>query len=140
VDLPPPWIAPGLARFPAARQDHPYHRDEIFGPEAGLYPVADLDEAVAAANDADYGLAASVMTRDRGKWEHCVGRVRAGVLNWNRGTIGASGRLPFGGTRRSGNDRPAGILAAVYCTVAQSHLEHAGGFDPASLPPGMPRP
>ena len=80
------------------------------------------------------------MTRDRAKYEHCVGRVRTGVLNWNRGTIGASGRLPFGGRGRSGNDRPAGILAGVYCTVAQSHLEHAGSFDPAALPPGMPRP
>jgi succinylglutamic semialdehyde dehydrogenase len=62
------------------------------------------------------------------------------VLNWNRGTIGASGRLPFGGGRRSGNDRPAGILAALYCTAPQARLEHAGGFDPAALPPGMPRP
>jgi succinylglutamic semialdehyde dehydrogenase len=135
-----PWTGPGLVRFESARQDHPYHREEIFGPEACLYPVRDLDEAIAGANDSDYGLAASVMTRDRAKYQHCVGRVRTGVLNWNRGTIGASGRLPFGGLRRSGNDRPAGILATVYCTVAQAHLESANGLDPASLPPGMPRP
>jgi succinylglutamic semialdehyde dehydrogenase len=140
AELASPWIAPGLARFASARQGHPYHREEIFGPEAGLYPVGDLEEAVAAVNDSDYGLAASVMTRDRAKYERCVGRVRTGVLNWNRGTIGASGRLPFGGLRRSGNDRPAGILSTVYCTVPQSHLEHAGGFDAASLPPGMPKP
>ena len=138
--LGPPWIAPGLARFADARQDHRYHRDEIFGPEAGLYPVADLEAAIYAVNEADFGLAASVMTRDRSKYEHCIGRVRTGILNWNRGTIGASGRLPFGGRGRSGNDRPAGILSTVYCTVAQAHLEHAGGFDPASLPPGMPKP
>jgi succinylglutamic semialdehyde dehydrogenase len=136
--LPAPWIGPGLVRFRDARQLHPYQREEIFGPEAALYPVADLDEAIAAVNDSDYGLAASVMTRDRARYEHCVGRIRAGVLNWNRGTIGASGRLPFGGGGRSGNDRPAGILATVYCTRPQSHLEHAGGLDPASLPPGIP--
>jgi succinylglutamic semialdehyde dehydrogenase len=80
------------------------------------------------------------MTGDRSRYEHCIGRVRTGILNWNRGTIGASGRLPFGGGSRSGNDRPAGILAAVYCSVPQSHLEHAGGFDPTALPPGMPQP
>jgi succinylglutamic semialdehyde dehydrogenase len=138
--LAPPWIAPGLACFADARQDQPYHRDEIFGPEAGLYPVADLEAAIEAVNDADYGLAASVMTRERASYERCIGRVRTGILNWNRGTIGASGRLPFGGRGRSGNDRPAGILATVYCTVPQAHLEHAGGFDPASVPPGMPKP
>ncbi len=65
--------------------------------------------------------------------------VRTGILNWNKGTIGASGRLPFGGGGKSGNDRPAGILATVYCTVPQSHLEFEGKLDPESLPPGFPR-
>ena len=139
-ELPPPFVAPGLARFSDTDQRHAYHRDEIFAPEAGLYPVVDLDHAIAAANDSDYALAASVMTRDRARYEYAIGRVQAGILNWNRGTIGASGKLPFGGGRRSGNDRPAGILSTVYCTVPQSHLEYAGAFDPASLPPGMPRP
>jgi succinylglutamic semialdehyde dehydrogenase len=80
------------------------------------------------------------MTRDRARYEHCIGRVRTGLLNWNRGTIGASGKLPFGGLRRSGNDRPAGLFSTLYCTVPQSHLEHAGGLDPKLLPPGIPRP
>ena len=80
------------------------------------------------------------MSRERASFERSIGRVRTGLLNWNRGTIGASGRLPFGGLRRSGNDRPAGILSSVYCSFPQSHLEHEGGLDPASLPPGMPRP
>ncbi len=139
-ELPPPFVAPGLARFPDTSQQHVYHREEIFAPEAGLYPVVDLDHAIAAANDSDYALAASVMTRERSRYEYAIGRVSAGILNWNRGTIGASGKLPFGGGKRSGNDRPAGILSTLYCTVPQSHLEHAGGFDPASLPPGMPLP
>jgi succinylglutamic semialdehyde dehydrogenase len=139
-ELRPPFVTPGLVRFSDTNQRHAYHRDEIFAPEAGLYPVVDLDHAIAAANDSDYALAASVMTRDRARYEHAIGRVQAGILNWNRGTIGASGKLPFGGGKRSGNDRPAGILSAVYCTAPQAHLEYAGDFDPASLPPGMPRP
>jgi len=138
---PPPYVGAGLARFADAGQDHPYHREEIFGPEAGLYPVADLDEAIAATNDSDYGLVASVFTRDRALFERCAGRIRTGLLNWNRGTIGASGRLPFGGLRRSGNDRPAGILASVYCTVPQaSLLREEGVLDADALPPGLPRP
>jgi succinylglutamic semialdehyde dehydrogenase len=127
-------------RFADASQTHRYHRDEIFGPEAALYPVADLEEAVAAVNDSEYGLAASVFTRRRSHYEHCVGRLRTGILNWNRGTIGASGKLPFGGLGKSGNHRPAGITATLYCTAPQSHLESQDGFDPDSLPPGMPRP
>jgi succinylglutamic semialdehyde dehydrogenase len=139
-ERPAPFTGPGLVRFAKCAQTHPYQRDEIFGPEAALYPVADLDEAIAAANDSDYGLAAAVMTRDRARFRYCMDRIRTGVLNWNRGTIGASGRLPFGGLGRSGNHRPAGILATLYCTTPQARLEHAGGFDPASLPPGMPTP
>ena len=139
-DLPPPYVGPGLMRFVDAGQTHRYHRDEIFGPEAALYPVADLEQAVAAANDSEYGLAASVFTRRRSHYEHFVGRLRTGILNWNRGTIGASGKLPFGGLGKSGNDRPTGIAATLYCTAPQAHLESEGSFDPESLPPGMPPP
>jgi succinylglutamic semialdehyde dehydrogenase len=137
---PAPWVGPGLVRFAGTAQAHSYQREEMFGPEAALYPIHDLDEAIAAVNDSDYGLVASVMTRERSRYEYAIGRIRTGLLNWNRGTIGASGKLPFGGGKKSGNDRPAGIASALYCTVPQAHLESAGGFDPASLPPGMPAP
>ena len=140
VGRPPPYTGAGLVRFPDTRQTHPYQREEIFGPEAALYPVDDLVAAVAAANDSDYGLAASVFTRDRSSYEYCVGRLRVGCLNWNKATVGASGKLPFGGLGKSGNDRPAGVSATLYCTTPQAHLESSAGFDPKMLPPGMPEP
>jgi succinylglutamic semialdehyde dehydrogenase len=140
AERPAPYVAPGLVRFASLDQSRPYQREEIFGPEAALYAVDDLDQAIAAVNDADYGLAASVMSRDRGVYEHCVGRIRTGILNWNRGTIGASSRLPFGGGRKSGNDRPAALTSTLYCTTPQAHVEHAGGLDPKTLPPGFPEP
>jgi succinylglutamic semialdehyde dehydrogenase len=135
-----PYVAPALVRFGKLAQTHPYQREEIFGPEAALYPVSDLDEAVAAVNDSDFGLAASVISRDRRVFDHCVGRIQTGVLNWNRGTIGASGKLPFGGARKSGNHRPAAVLSTVYCTEPQSMMLNESGFDPKTLPPGMPEP
>jgi succinylglutamic semialdehyde dehydrogenase len=135
-----PFVAPSVVAFPTLDQSHPYQREEIFGPEAALYVADDLDEAIAAVNDSDYGLACAVMTRDRAAFAHCEGRIRTGVLNWNRGTVGASGRLPFGGAKRSGNDRPTAVTATLYCTEAQACLEHEGGFDPETLPPGVPVP
>jgi len=137
--LPAPFVGPGLVRFDDAHQTHPYQRDEIFGPEAALYPVDDLDAAIAAVNDSDYGLAASLFSAERRHFEHCVGRIRTGLLNWNKGPVGASGRLPFGGAGRSGNDRPAGITATLYCATPQAHLENESPLDPEALPPGFPR-
>ncbi len=139
-ELPPPYLGAGLVRFASLAQQAAVQREEIFGPEAALYEVADLDEAVEAVNDSEYGLVASIFSARRQAFEHCVGRVRTGLLNWNRGTIGASGRLPFGGLGKSGNDRPAGIVSALYCTFPQATLEGPERFDPAALPPGLPRP
>ena len=138
--LDPPFVGPGLVRFDSCDQFHPYQRHEIFGPEAAIYPITDLDQAIAAVNDSEYGLVAAIIAKDRARYEHCVGRIRTGLLNWNKGTIGASGKLPFGGIKKSGNDRPAGISAGLYCTIPQAHLENSAPFDPTTLPPGMPIP
>lgn len=139
-ELPSPYIGPGLVRFANTNQEHEYQREEIFGPEAAIYPVTDLDHAISAVNDTDYGLAAAIFTPDRARYEYSIGRIRTGILNWNKGTTGASGKLPFGGIGKSGNDRPAGVSASVYCTYPQAHIESTGGFEPDSLPPGFPRP
>ena len=52
----------------------------------------------------------------------------------------AAGNTALCTVGRSGNDRPAGVTSTLYCTFPQSHLESEAGFDPAALPPGMPRP
>src|SRR4030095_11899010 len=53
---PPPAPGPGLVRCAPLAQRHPYQREEIFGPECALYTISDVDQAIAAANDSDYGL------------------------------------------------------------------------------------
>ncbi len=99
-----------------------YSHDELFGPDVAVYVVDDLDHAIALANDTPYGLAGAVFTADRANFEKASDELRIGVLNWNRSSAGASGRLPFGGAKDSGNHRPAGITTALSCAWPQSIL------------------
>jgi len=74
------------------------------------------------ANGTNYGLAMSVFTADEERFDELSYELKAGILNLNRSTVGASSRLPFGGVKKSGNHRPAAILAGLYCTYPQATL------------------
>ncbi len=111
--------------------------EELFGPLLQLIRVPDFDAAIAEANRTAYGLSAALLCEDRALFERFAREVRAGVINWNRQTTGASGRLPFGGVGRSGNHRPAGAWAADYCSDPVATLEAAALVVPESLPPGL---
>jgi len=78
-------------------------REEIFGPVVGLQRVGNLDEAIAAANDVEYGLAASVVTRDLGRVIDFAERIDAGVVKVNSPTTGVALTAPFGGVKHSSN-------------------------------------
>ncbi len=114
-----------------------YQRDELFGPDVAIYPVESDDEALAVANDSRYGLCASVFTKSHERFERIAARLRAGIVNENQPTVGAAGRLPFGGVGDSGNQRPAGILASLYCAWPQavSYGEAGSAVKPV---PGFP--
>ena len=102
---------------------------ELFGPDVVIY-VVDSDKAAAhVANATEFGLAMSVFTEDRERFDEIGYDLKAGVLNMNRSTCGASSRLPFGGVKKSGNGRPSALLAAQYCTYPQAQLVEPAGFD-----------
>lgn len=103
--------------------------EEIFAPVLQVTRVADFDAAVAAANGTRFGLAAGLVTDDDALWERFLIEVRAGVVNRNRPTTGASGAMPFGGVGESGNHRPSAYYAADYCAypVASFEAETAAG-------------
>ena len=93
-----------------------FFQSEIFGPNCTFIPYDDIDEAIEMANATDYGLAASLFSKDRKLFEKCRLEIDAGLLNFNRATCGASAKLPFGGVKSSGNHRPMAV-AAIDSTV-----------------------
>ena len=86
-------------------------REELFGPAAVIYRVADVDEAVALANDTPYGLGGAVYSADEELALDVADRLDTGMV-WINAPEGGGADLPFGGTKRSGVGRelgPAGI-------------------------------
>lgn len=79
-------------------------RTEIFGPVAAIYPFDSIDEAVAKANDTEFGLAAYVIGRDIGRALSVASRIDAGILGINRGFV-SDPAAPFGGFKQSGLGR-----------------------------------
>lgn len=98
---------------------------EFFGPLLQVIRVADFEDAIAEANATRYGLSASLIGGKPADYERFWSEVRAGIINWNRPTNGASSAAPFGGVGLSGNHRPAAFYAADYCAypVASATLE-----------------
>ncbi len=102
-----------------------YQQTEIFGPNVAIYVFDQIEEAVNIANATQYGLVFSVFTASEEQYKAVAQNLQAGLINWNRGTIGASSKLPFGGLKRSGNHFPTAISATSYCTYPVASLEVA---------------
>jgi succinylglutamic semialdehyde dehydrogenase len=118
-ELGPAYLSPGLIDMTSAggRKD-----EEVFGPLLQVIRVPDFDAAIVEANNTRFGLAAGLISDEADLFARFEAEVRAGVLNWNRQTTGASGAAPFGGVGQSGNHRPAGYYAADYSAWPMASL------------------
>jgi betaine-aldehyde dehydrogenase len=99
------WLPPTVVE--STSTDEPVWREEVFGPVVAVMPFDDEDEAVALANDTEYGLSGSIFTNDLGRALRVSRRVEAGNLSVNSH---ASVRYwtPFGGYKQSGLGRELG--------------------------------
>jgi succinylglutamic semialdehyde dehydrogenase len=131
------YVRPSVHRVATPDPQSRYQREELFAPDTCLYTVDSLEEAIALAEDTEYGLACSVFTEDENAYHEVLRGVRAGVINWNRSTVGASSKLPFGGLKASGNGHPAALFSVYYCTYPVASLENDKPFDPDALAPGV---
>lgn len=111
--------------------------EEHFGPMLQLTRYSTFDQAMARANDTAYGLSAGLLADDEAAWTHFQHTIRAGIVNWNRPTNGASSAAPFGGIGRSGNQRPSAFYAADYCSYPMASVESTQLQMPASVSPGL---
>ena len=107
IELPQPF-AKGYFMPPCvvmkATRDMKVLSEEVFGPIAPIVVVRSEDEAVAVANDTEYGLGASIWSRDQARAERLATRIQAGFVAIND-FVKSDPRLPFGGVKRSGVGR-----------------------------------
>lgn len=103
------FIAP-RAYGPVPR-DHALARQEVFGPILSLMTFTDEADAIALANDTDYGLVAGVWSRDGSRAIRVARQIRVGQVFVNAYGAGGGIELPFGGVKKSGHGREKGFDA-----------------------------
>lgn len=97
----------------------PAFSEELFGPVASVFPVADEASAVSLANSTDYGLGASVWSQDDEAADRVARQVEAGLVFLND-TVRSDVRVPFGGVKDSGYGRELGALGTREFTSAKT--------------------
>ena len=105
--------------FAAVTPEMTIAREEIFGPVLAAIEFADVEEAIARANDSIYGLAAAVWTRDIKKAHYVARRLQAGTVWINTYNVYDTA-LPFGGYKQSGFGREMGMQALEHYTQVKS--------------------
>ena len=107
VDRPGSFMQPTILTDVSPK--NPAFRDEFFGPVAMFFRVKDEDEAIALANDSDFGLGGSVFTKDIERGRRVASRVDTGMMFVNN-ISWSDAELPFGGIKDSGYGRELGNM------------------------------
>ncbi len=124
IDRPGAYMEPTI--LTDVKPTNPAFRDEFFGPVAMFFRVKDEDEAIALANDSDFGLGGSVFTEDIARGKRVASRVDTGMMFINN-ISWSDAELPFGGIKDSGYGRELGDMGIKEFVnkklVRTAHLE-----------------
>jgi len=131
------FVSPGVLDVTGMAQAGTLPDEEHFGPLAQVIRYDTLEQAIELANDTQYGLSAALLADSDAAWQQFARGIRAGIVNWNRPTNGASSSAPFGGVGRSGNHRPSAYTAADYCAYPMASVESEHLTMPATVSPGL---
>ena len=113
------FLSPAL--FTETNNKMRINREEIFGPVATVIRVKDYDEALATANDTDFGLSAGICTTSLKYARHFQANAQAGLTMVNLPTAGIDYHVPFGGTKASGfGPREQGRSSAEFYTFTRT--------------------
>ncbi|WP_374542272.1 succinylglutamate-semialdehyde dehydrogenase [Sphingorhabdus sp.] len=107
-----PFVSPGIIDVTPLRERPDI---ELFGPLLQVVRIGSFEAAIDEANNTRFGLSASLIGGTPEQYNEFWANSRAGVVNWNQPTNGASSSAPFGGIGLSGNHRPSAYYAADYC-------------------------
>ena len=117
---------------------HGFLNEEPPGPCLLLYRVEDWEEAVTLHNQLVYRVSTSLFTDPTAaRTEQVLNRLKTGAVNLNRGTIGASLRLPSVGLGRSSNGIASGIDLLRFLSTPRATLAETRPFDPSQVVPGL---
>lgn len=129
------FITPGILDATSIKNELP--DNEYFGPLLTVLRYQTLEEAMTLANNTRFGLSAGILSDDKAEYNWFLQHSRAGIINWNRQTTGASSAAPFGGTGASGNHRASAYYAADYCAYPVASVEVEQLSLPEQFVPGL---
>ena len=110
--------------------DMALYKEEAFGPVVTVLRAGSDDEAVRLANDSEYGLSASVFSRDIGRAMAVAKRIESGICHINSSTVHDEAQMPFGGVKASGYGRFGGKAGVAeftdlrWITVQMTHRHY----------------
>jgi len=109
-------------------------QEEIFGPVLSVIEIKNLDEAIEIANGTEYGLSSSIYTKDVRNAFVAMKKIEAGITYINSPTIGAEVHLPFGGIKKTGFTREAGIEGIEEFSHSKAlYIDYSGRLQKATI-------
>jgi len=113
-------------------------QEEVFGPVVSILECKDFDDAIAIANNIQYGLSTAIYTRDVNRAFRAVRDLEAGITYVNAPTIGAEVHLPFGGVKQTGNGHREGGTGALdfYTTWKSVYFDYSDKLQRAQIDTG----